>query len=68
MLKRLHEFEETEKVRTKQKLEDYDKKCARRLNELRELHVNLETELEEIHVSFLKFLIKPLLFSKARPT
>ncbi|KAI6188738.1 Protein kinase domain-containing protein [Aphelenchoides besseyi] len=46
---RIHDFEEGEKLRIKQKIEEYDHKCRRRLQELRESNAAAEAELEEIH-------------------
>lgn len=49
----INEFEKAEQLRLKQKLEEYNMKCQRRLDELRDSNMGVEAELEEIHVIFI---------------
>lgn len=50
-IQRLNEFEKSEQLRLKQKLEEYSLKCQRRLDDQRNINMASENELEEIHVS-----------------
>ncbi|KAI6177303.1 Sterile20-like kinase [Aphelenchoides bicaudatus] len=50
-IQRLNEFEKSEQLRLKQKLEEYSLKCQRRLDDQRNINMASENELEEIHQS-----------------
>lgn len=55
---KINEFEKAEQLRLKQKLEEYNLKCQRRLDDLREANINAEAELEEIHQSKTDMIMK----------
>lgn len=47
---KIQDFEQKEKRRIQQKLDEYDAKCSRRVAHLMESHQNVVKEIEEIHV------------------
>ncbi|KAH7731987.1 Protein GCK-4 [Aphelenchoides avenae] len=54
---KIHDFEQKEKRRIQQKLDEYDAKCNRRVAQLVEQNQNIVKELEEIHNEKRKMLM-----------